>query len=78
MTNILYIEAFSGASGDMFLSALAGLTDSYDELLNIPSMLNFADQAEIKIEDIFKAFARAIRMGIKKIDDLLPSTKGVL
>ena len=31
-----------------------------------------------KIEAIFKAFARAIRMGIKKIDDQLPSTKGVL
>ncbi len=31
-----------------------------------------------KIEAIFKAFARAFRMGIKEIDDLLPSTKGVL
>lgn len=31
-----------------------------------------------KIEAIFKAFARAVRMSIKEIDDLLPSTKGVL
>ncbi len=36
------------------------------------------DNEHHKIEAIFKAFARAIRMGIKKIDDQLPSTKGVL
>jgi len=36
------------------------------------------DNEHHKIEAIFKAFARAIRMGIREIDDLLPSTKGVL
>jgi imidazoleglycerol-phosphate dehydratase/histidinol-phosphatase len=36
------------------------------------------DNEHHKIEAIFKAFARAIRMGIKKIDDQLPSTKGIL
>jgi len=36
------------------------------------------DNEHHKIEAIFKAFSRAIRMGIKKIDDQLPSTKGLL
>jgi len=31
-----------------------------------------------KIEAIFKAFARAVRMSIREIDDQLPSTKGVM
>ena len=48
---ILKIEAFSGASGDMFLGALAGLLDAYDELVKLPSMLNFEKEAEIRITD---------------------------
>lgn len=54
MTKILKIEAFSGASGDMFLSALAQLTNSFDELMDLPALLNFSDQAEIKIADVMK------------------------
>ena len=45
MSKILKIEAFSGASGDMFLGALAQLTDGFEELKNLPSMLNFDEQA---------------------------------
>ena len=37
MTKILKIEAFSGASGDMFLGALAGLLNAYDELAILPT-----------------------------------------
>lgn len=54
MTNILKIEAFSGASGDMFLGALAGLTGTYDDLLKLPALLKFEKEAEIKISDVKK------------------------
>ncbi|MBI9070279.1 MAG: nickel pincer cofactor biosynthesis protein LarC [Melioribacteraceae bacterium] len=54
MGHILKIEAFSGASGDMFLGAFAGLLDVYDELLKLPLLLNFADKAEIVIEETNK------------------------
>ena len=47
MTNVLKIEAFSGASGDMFLGALAGLADAYDELSNLPALLKFENETEI-------------------------------
>jgi len=49
----LYIEAFSGLSGDMFLGALAGLTDSYDELSDLPKLL-FLDDAKIEITEVEK------------------------
>ncbi len=54
MSKILKIEAFSGASGDMFLGALAQLSNGFDELEKLPSLLNFDDQAEIKISDVKK------------------------
>lgn len=54
MTNVLKIEAFSGASGDMFLGALAGLIDAYDDLLNLPKLLKFEKDAEIKISEVKK------------------------
>ena len=49
----LYIEAFSGLSGDMFLGALAGLTDSYDELSDLPKLLCL-DDAKIAITEVDK------------------------
>ena len=49
----LYIEAFSGLSGDMFLGALAGLTNSYDELQDLPKLLAL-DDAKIKITEVDK------------------------
>ena len=51
--SVLYIEPFSGLSGDMFLGALAGLTDSYDELKKLPELLNLLD-GEIKITEVDK------------------------
>ena len=54
MSKILKIEAFSGASGDMFLGALAQLSDGFEELKKLPSLLNFDDQAEIVISDVKK------------------------
>lgn len=54
MTKILKIEAFSGASGDMFLGGLAGLLNAYDELAMLPKILNFAKEAEIIITDVKK------------------------
>ena len=49
--SILKIEAFSGASGDMFLGALAGLADAYEELKTLPQKLNLDDKVEIIIKD---------------------------
>lgn len=51
--SVLYIESFSGLSGDMFLGAFAGLTDSYDELIKLPELLNLPD-GEIKITEVDK------------------------
>ena len=52
--SILKIEAFSGLSGDMFLGALAELTNAYDELKDLPNMLNL-EKVEVKITDVEKA-----------------------
>ena len=41
--NTLYVDAFSGMSGDMFLGALAALADAYDELEKLPKLLNLPD-----------------------------------
>ena len=51
--NTLYIEAFSGLSGDMFLGALAGLTDGYLELEKLPDLLAL-DDAKIEITEVNK------------------------
>ncbi len=40
---VLYIEPFSGLSGDMFLGSLCGLLDAYDEILELPEKLNLPD-----------------------------------
>jgi uncharacterized protein (TIGR00299 family) protein len=50
---VIYIEAFSGLSGDMFLGALAGLTDAYDDLENLPQNLGLND-AKIEIKEVNK------------------------
>ena len=49
----LYIEAFSGMSGDMFLSALAALADAYDELESLPEQLHLTD-AKVEIRPVIK------------------------
>jgi pyridinium-3,5-bisthiocarboxylic acid mononucleotide nickel chelatase len=54
MKHILKIEAFAGASGDMFLGALAGLADAYESLLKLPSLLHLENEAEITITDVIK------------------------
>jgi pyridinium-3,5-bisthiocarboxylic acid mononucleotide nickel chelatase len=54
MGNILKIEAFAGASGDMFLGAFAGLADAYESILNLPALLHLEKEAEIRITDVIK------------------------
>ncbi len=39
----LYIEPFSGLSGDMFLGSLCGLLDAYDDIIDLPGKLNLPD-----------------------------------
>lgn len=51
--SILKIEAFSGLSGDMFLGALAELTNTYDELTQLPGKL-YLKNVEVKISDVSK------------------------
>ena len=51
---ILKIEAFSGLSGDMFLGALADLTDAYEEVEKLPELLSL-EKVEVKISDVEKA-----------------------
>jgi len=50
---ILYIEPFSGASGDMFLSALCALTDGYEMITSLPEKLNLND-GKIEIQELNK------------------------
>ena len=52
--SLLKVEAFSGLSGDMFLGALAELTEAYDELLQLPTRLNL-EKVEVKITEVSKA-----------------------
>ncbi len=49
----IYIEAFSGLSGDMFLGALAGLSGNFDLLKELPAKLNLPD-AKVEIYDVVK------------------------
>jgi len=51
--SVIYIEAFSGLSGDMFLGGLAGLTDAYKDLEVLPEALGL-DDAKIKITEVNK------------------------
>ena len=39
----IYIEPFSGLSGDMLLSAFCALADGYDEIVKLPSKLHLPD-----------------------------------
>ncbi len=50
---ILYIEPFSGLSGDMFLGALCGLLDAYDDLEDLPRKLNLPD-GRVEISSVEK------------------------
>jgi len=51
--NILKIEPFSGLSGDMFLGALAELTEAWDDLLKLPDKLGLKN-VEVKITNVEK------------------------
>jgi uncharacterized protein (TIGR00299 family) protein len=51
--NTIYIEAFSGLSGNMFLSAFCELLDDYDVLRDLPQQLHLPD-GKIAIEKVNK------------------------
>ncbi len=51
--NTIYIEAFSGLSGNMFLSAFCDLLNDYEILYNLPEQLHLSD-AKIEIEKVNK------------------------
>ncbi len=51
--NNLYIEPFSGLSGDMFLGALCGLLEAYDDLEGLPQKLNLPD-GRVEISSVEK------------------------
>jgi pyridinium-3,5-bisthiocarboxylic acid mononucleotide nickel chelatase len=51
---ILKIEPFSGLSGDMFLGALAEITNSWDELIYLPGKLGLKN-VDLKISNVEKA-----------------------
>lgn len=54
MSNILKIEAFAGMSGDMFLGALCGLADAYEEIKELPDILHLKDEVRIEVSDVNK------------------------
>lgn len=49
----IYIEAFSGLSGNMFLSAFCELLDDYELLLDLPKKLHLPD-GKIEIQEVDK------------------------
>lgn len=49
----IYIEAFSGLSGNMFLSAFCELLDDYELLLDLPQKLHLPD-GKIEIQEVNK------------------------
>ena len=51
--HVLKVEAFSGLSGDMFLGALAELTEAWDDLLTLPDKLGL-ENVEVKITNVEK------------------------
>ena len=51
--NTLYIEPFSGLSGDMLLSALCGLAEGYDEIQKLPGKLHLPD-GKVEIHTVNK------------------------
>ena len=51
--NTIYIEAFSGLSGNMFLSAFCELLGDYDEILKLPGKLHLPD-GKVEISDVNK------------------------
>ena len=52
MTTI-YVEPFSGLSGDMLLSAFCGLADYYDEIIKLPQKLHLND-AQVVVKEVNK------------------------
>ena len=49
--NTLYIEPFSGISGDMFLGALCGLADTYEEMKDMDEIA-MADHLKNKVIEL--------------------------
>ena len=49
----LYIEPFSGLSGDMLLSALCGLADAYEDIISLPGKLHLND-GKVEIREVDK------------------------
>ena len=51
--NTIYIEAFSGLSGNMLLSAFSELLGDYDQLIDLPKKLHLPD-GKIEIKEVDK------------------------
>lgn len=51
--SVLHIEPFSGASGDMFLGALASLANAHDDLIDLPGRLHLPD-GRIEVREVNK------------------------
>ncbi|MCB0685295.1 MAG: LarC family nickel insertion protein [Saprospiraceae bacterium] len=49
----LYIEAFSGLSGDMLFSALCSLADYYEEIIKLPARLHLPD-GKVEVNTVTK------------------------
>ncbi len=67
--SVLYIEPFSGISGDMFLGAVAPLADAEDEIASLPDKLGL-DGVSIQFTDAMKSGIRC-----RKVDITLPEQK---
>jgi uncharacterized protein (TIGR00299 family) protein len=70
----LYVEPFSGVSGDMFLGALCALTGEYGRIEALPRILGL-DDARIDFADVVKNGIRCRQVCV--VDRAAPGTDGL-
>ena len=70
--SVLYIEPFAGLAGDMLLSALCGLCDGYDEIVDLPAKLNLPD-GKVEVNTVNKNGIVCKHVKIIDLNDTSPS-----
>jgi len=73
--SVLYIEPFSGMSGDMFLGALCSLTDGYDDIEKLPENIGLTD-GKIEIKSVSKNGIVCRQVKVTDLSETSPNKHG--